>query len=119
MATVQEVAAGVSEAGLYITAAGTASAQPEVAAVGVAVFAASWLVGRAASALGTASTTYQYNDNLNNTNGTDMYMSWGTTIAGLNPAWSTTTSTVNLLYTAGRTTGAQVADVPWLFPRKE
>jgi hypothetical protein len=81
------------------------------------VFGASWVVGRVASAVGTAATTIQYQENLHGTNGTDMYVSWGTTLVGLNPAWSTGSSTVNFLYTAERTAGAQVTDIPWIFSR--
>jgi hypothetical protein len=112
MATVQEVAAGIGEIAIIAT-----GFQPELAPVTAVVFGASWVVGRVASAAGTAATTIQYQENLNSTNGTDMYVSWGTTLAGLNPQWSAATSTVNFLYTAERTAGAQVADVPWMFSR--
>ena len=102
-----------------MVAAGGVTANPGVGSAGAAIFVGGWTVGRVAGAAGSAVTIYQYNHNLNGTNGTDMYVSWGTTVAGLNPEWSAATSTINLVYTAVRTAGVEVPNIPWIFPRKE
>lgn len=100
MATVQEVTALIGEGALLV-----AVFQPEFAPVAAVVFAASWVIGRAASALGTAATQIQYEENLNGTNKTDVAVSWGSTLIGLYPPAASASSTANFLYTAERTEG--------------
>ncbi len=73
-------------------------------------------LARGSGVLGTADTIYQYNLNLNGTNGTDVYESMITTVAGIYPPISSKDAAANTVYTALRL-GINVPEIPFL-PRK-
>jgi hypothetical protein len=109
LSTVQEVGSVVQDAGLILTLTG------EGAPIGAAVFIGGYIVGRTAGVLGTADTIYQYYNHLNGTNGTDVYMSIGTTVAGIYPPFSSKSGAISTVYTALRL-GVDVPEIP--FPIK-
>ena len=115
LALYQEYAAGIADAGLVLAVGGSAAfpeAAPVLAPIGAAIHQAGWAVGRVLGAVGVAVTAYQYKNNLNGTNGTDVVVSLGTEIAGFYQPAQLLASSINLIYTGYRTDGGQIPNFP-------